>query len=585
MSTGIVPRPTKVFDKLIELNDVEEKVRTHNDVLVYNQTLNLYEHKPGNGAGMTLGYLNNVAPVVDTLGAGQDGHVLTWDNALGKWINEPIPAPPTGDDTVGNRFDKYTYSTALAVPITGTCVFLDALNVPATQAVDGGKLRIHKNNFYGIASAWLSTLVFKGAALDVRAISPTPPTDVFFNKTVGAGPVNGGTYWEFPTPPSNFTSGVFTTGEGVIVSASFGMFLRNNVDASIGVELNGQSLIYRTAQNAWVNETLALSLGQLSNVDNATDLAATNQLLIKTAGEWANVTANTWQPLVDERLFFQAETGVRTLINSSAPTAGQIGYGPLATPSILLANITNIYVPNLDINGTSYQFANDNSTAINDTICLFAKDATVRTYRSYYRITAKVNALGVTNYTVISLPPVFGAAISGGPCSLTWYPDSRVPSLIPARVSSWGSFGGTNQTSPTPTPTPGVWVTVSTGVGVEVSLVNFVVGPNPWELKYTGPTGKRFLISMMVQCYSPTQVDRVFRHAIFNNGSIASSEIVNYTVVNNSSPESSSHLNGQIVLTTNDILSIRTRLFETTLPQPTNVVINQARAMFIEILT
>jgi hypothetical protein len=140
--------------ELGEISDVLISNPDNNDVLVYNETLMVWENQPL--PPQTVGNLDDIGNV--TITSVQDGDVLTWDSGTNQWVNE---APTGGGGTPGGSPTELQYNNAGAFGgIAGT-------------AWDGTKLTIPASLQIGPSSAGTKTVV----GTDILAVQYDHPTN------------------------------------------------------------------------------------------------------------------------------------------------------------------------------------------------------------------------------------------------------------------------------------------------------------------------------------------------------------------------------------------------------------------------
>lgn len=141
-SVNIVKLAEAVFDQITidQLTDVDVENPTDGDILVYNDSLQLWENVPQQS---TLLDLNDLQDVTITTVA--DGEVLTWDSGTSRWVNS---APVTGVTSLNGLSDVVitTPSTGQVLKYNGTS-FVNAADSTApagsdtyVQFNDGGSL-------------------------------------------------------------------------------------------------------------------------------------------------------------------------------------------------------------------------------------------------------------------------------------------------------------------------------------------------------------------------------------------------------------------------------------------------------------
>jgi hypothetical protein len=140
--------------ELGEISDVLISNPDNNDVLVYNETLMVWENQPL--PPQTVGNLDDIGNV--TITSVQDGDVLTWDSGTNQWVNE---APTGGGGTPGGSPTELQYNNAGAFGgIAGT-------------AWDGTKLTIPASLQIGPSSAGTKTVV----GTDILTVQYDHPTN------------------------------------------------------------------------------------------------------------------------------------------------------------------------------------------------------------------------------------------------------------------------------------------------------------------------------------------------------------------------------------------------------------------------
>lgn len=521
MSSGIVPRPTKLYDKISELQDVANTPQpTNGDVLKWNAATGQYIPTPGNGLGQTLGILSNTNPAVDTLGAAEDGNVLAWDNGASHWTHVPAGSGPTGA-TGPQGIQGATGPTGPA----GVDGATGATGAQGIQGIAGATGATGAQGVQGIAGATGATGA-QGVQGIAGATGATGPQGI-----QGVQGIAGATGATGPEGPITTWGGLTNVDAGVDSATLFDMAYYNG--GAGWSRTSYQNYVERTNDRRRHNENMnLLTCNQADNTPNRAEIAAGSPTVTDNLN-WTAVT----------------EIYINYLDNRSPPDFTLLGVGQ------------------------------DN--AAGDIIRVSKLDGVVSQLRcGYFRINSITQDGGNNRfvYTVTYLNGT-GTFLTGQSYGVSFFPTSSlfnsITSINNAR-NAYAQLSCDQNALTSAVGAVGSWSTLQTAISGGFGGTQFNQ-PQPYSIRWLGAS-TIFQVTLSIACFA-NQVDRVFEFTISKNGVQQPLRLVNYATTNTARPEQQSTSTELIGLATNDVVTISYRLNEATLPSPTTLTVETARLL------
>jgi hypothetical protein len=325
--------------ELGEISDVLISNPDNNDVLVYNETLMVWENQPL--PPQTVGNLDDIGNV--TITSVQDGDVLTWDSGTNQWVNE---APTGGGGTPGGSPTELQYNNAgafggiagtawdgtkLTIPAslqigpssagTKTVVGTDILTVQYDHPTNAGSYsKLEMGRTGSTNTGWRLEAVGDGGSDTAAFVFTSESTAPEFNGNVmwHAGNFDPTTKQDTLVSGTNIrtVNGNTLLGSTDLVIATGATTLNGLTDVTITSVTNGQVLTYDSGTSQWINATPSGG-GGLTHFTESVNTSAPNATV-----PVVQLLANNAATNVDIAVSFKGTSGAFMLQVPDSTTTG-----------------------------------------------------------------------------------------------------------------------------------------------------------------------------------------------------------------------------------------------------------------------